>query len=78
MNIAQKYQRNEKKNHYLLGGLLICYECKHKIGVKNGRNSHRYMNRKNSKLGLCTSYAFNYDSLEKNFAIHKRAVFEYR
>lgn len=36
------------------------------------------MNRKNSKLGLCTSYAFNYDSLEKNFAIHKRAVFEYR
>ncbi|MCI9016914.1 MAG: hypothetical protein HFJ53_07115 [Clostridia bacterium] len=56
----------------------MCYECKHKIGVKNGRNSHRYMNRKNSKLGLCTSYAFNYDSLEKNFAIHKRAVFEYR
>ena len=36
MNIAQKYQRNEKKNNYLLDGLLICYECKHKIGVKNG------------------------------------------
>ena len=79
MNIAQKYQRNEKKNHYLLGGLLICYECKHKIGVKNGRNSHRYMicnyYRKNSKLGLCTSHGFNYDSLEEKILQYIKELF---
>ena len=79
MNIAQKYQRNEKKNKYLLDGLLICYECKHKIGIKNGRNSHRYMvcnyYRKNSKLGLCTSHGFNYDTLEEKILRHIKELF---
>lgn len=79
MNISQKYQRNEKKNHYLLDGLLICYECKHKIGVKNGRNSHRYMvcnyYRKNSKLGLCTSHGFNYDTLEEKILQYIKELF---
>ncbi|MCI8620778.1 MAG: recombinase family protein [Clostridia bacterium] len=79
MSISQKYQRNEKKNHYLLEGLLICYECKHKIGVKNGKNSHRYMvcnyYRKNSKLGLCTSHGFNYDTLEEQILQYMREVF---
>ena len=79
MNIAQKYQRNEKKNKYLLDGLLICYECKHKIGIKNGRNSHRYMvcnyYRKNSKLGLCTSHGFSYDCLEEKILRHIKELF---
>ena len=79
MNISQKYQRNEKKNHYLLDGLLICYECKHKIGVKNGRNGHRYMvcnyYRKNSKLGLCTSHGFNYDDLEEKILKYIKELF---
>jgi len=79
MNITQKYQRNEKKNHYLLDGLLICYECKHKIGVKNGKNSHRYMvcnyYRKNSKLGLCTSHGFSYDDLEERILNYIKELF---
>lgn len=79
MNIAQKYQRNEKKNHYLLDGLLICYECKHKIGIKSGKNSHRYMvcnyYRKNSKLELCTSHGFNYDRLEEKILQYIKDLF---
>ena len=69
MVIVQKYNRNEKKYKFLLDGLLICYECKHKIGVrarKNGRLDMVCNNyRRNSKLGLCTSHGFSYESLEK-------------
>ena len=66
---SQNYNRNEKKHNFLLDGLLVCYECKHKIGVrarKNGRLDMICNNyRRNSKLGLCTSHGFNYEQLEK-------------
>ena len=69
MVITQNYNRNEKIHHFLLDGLLVCYECKHKIGVrarKNGRLDMICNNyRRNSKLGLCTSHGFNYETLEK-------------
>ena len=69
MIITQNYNRNEKKHHFLLDGLLVCYECKHKIGVrarKNGRLDMICNNyRRNSKLRLCTSHGFNYEQLEK-------------
>ena len=69
MLTTQSYNRNEKKHQFLLDGLLVCYECKHKIGVrarKNGRLDMICNNyRRNSKLGLCTSHGFNYETLEK-------------
>lgn len=69
MVIVQKYNRNEKKHKFLLDGLLFCYECKHKIGVrarKDGRYDMICNNyRRNSKLNLCTSHGFNYEKLEK-------------
>ena len=69
MVIAQNYNRNEKKHHFLLDGLLVCYECKHKIGVRARKNERLDMicnnYRRNSKLGLCTSHGFNYEQLEK-------------
>ena len=69
MVIAQNYNRNEKKHNFLLDGLIVCYECKHKIGVrarKNGRLDMICNNyRRNSKLGVCTSHGFNYELLEK-------------
>ena len=69
MVITQNYNQNKKKHHFLLDGLLVCYECKHKIGVrarKNGRLDMICNNyRRNSKLGLCTSHGFNYEQLEK-------------
>ena len=69
MIITQSYNRNEKKHHFLLDGLLVCYECKHKIGVRTRKNGRLDMicnnYRRNSKLGLCTSHGFNYEQLEK-------------
>ncbi len=69
MIISQNYNRNEKKHHFLLDGLLVCYECKHKIGVRTRKNGRLDMicnnYRRNSKLGLCTSHGFNYEQLEK-------------
>ena len=66
---SQNYNRNEKKHHFLLDGLLVCYECKHKIGLRTRKNGRLDMicnnYRRNSKLGLCTSHGFNYEQLEK-------------
>lgn len=70
MVIVQKYNRNEKKHKFLLDGLLLCYECKHKIGVRGKKNGYMFMicnnYRRNSKLGLCTSHGFSYEALERN------------
>ena len=69
MVIVQNYNRNEKKNTFLLDGLLFCYECKHKIGVRGEKKGRYYMvcnnYRRNSKLGLCTSHGFSYNNLEE-------------
>ena len=79
MVIVQKYNRNEKKYKFLLDGLLICYECKHKIGVrarKNGRLDMVCNNyRRNSKLGLCTSHGFSYEALEKSIIQYIKELF---
>ena len=54
----------------VLDGLLYCYECKHKISICKPRKSDNrtYMAcnyyRMYSKLNVCTSHGFNYDSLE--------------
>ena len=79
MLITQSYNRNEKKHQFLLDGLLVCYECKHKIGVrarKNGRLDMICNNyRRNSKLGLCTSHGFNYELLEKMVIEYIKSLF---
>ena len=80
MIIVQKYNRNEKKHKFLLDGLLFCYECKHKIGVKIRENGKLDMvcnnYRRNSKLGLCTSHGFNYDELENQVLKYIRQLFQ--
>ena len=43
MVIVQKYNRNEKKHKFLLDGLLFCYECKHKIGVRSKKNGYMFI-----------------------------------
>lgn len=79
MIIVQNYNRNEKKHHFLLDGLLICYECKHKIGVRTRKNGRLDMicnnYRRNSKLGLCTSHGFNYEQLEKMVLEYMKNLF---
>ena len=80
MIIVQKYNRNEKKHNFLLDGLLICYECKHKIGVKIRENGKLDMvcnnYRRNSKLGLCTSHGFSYEKLEIQVLEYIRQIFQ--
>ena len=77
--IVQRYNRNEKKHKFLLDGLLVCYECKHKIGVRGKKNGYMFMicnnYRRNSKLGLCTSHGFSYDALEKNILKYIKNLF---
>lgn len=79
MAIVQRYNRNEKKNKFLLDGLMVCYECKHKIGVRGKKNGYMFMicnnYRRNSKLGLCTSHGFSYDALEKNILQYIKNIF---
>lgn len=79
MVIVQRYNRNEKKNKFLLDGLMVCYECKHKIGVRGKKNGYMFMicnnYRRNSKLGLCTSHGFSYDALEKNILQYIKNIF---
>ena len=80
MIITQKYLRNEKKHHFLLDGLLVCYECKHKIGVKCKRPGLYFMvcnnYRRNSKIGLCTSHGFSYNTLEIQVLEYIRELFK--
>ena len=79
MVITQKYNRTEKKHHFLLDGLLICYECKHTIGVRTGKNGKLDMicnnYRRNSKLKLCTSHGFSYEKLERLVLEYIRNMF---
>lgn len=79
MVIVQKYNRNEKKHKFLLDGLLFCYECKHKIGVRGKKNGSMFMicnnYRRNSKLGLCTSHGFSYEALEKGILQYIKNLF---
>ena len=80
MVIVQKYNRNEKKHEFLLDGLLFCYECKHKIGIRARKNGKLDMvcnnYRKNSILGLCTSHGFNYEKLESQVLKYIRGLFQ--
>ena len=79
MVIVQTYNRNEKKNTFLLDGLLFCYECHHKIGVRGKKNGHYYMvcnnYRRNSKLNLCTSHGFSYENLEQTVLSYIKNLF---
>lgn len=79
MVMVQRYNRNEKKHKFLLDGLLFCYECKHKIGVRTRKNGKLDMvcnnYRRNSKLGLCTSHGFSYEALEKSIIQYIKNLF---
>lgn len=79
MVITQNYNRNEKKHKFLLDGLLFCYECKHKIGVRCKKNGYKTMvcnnYRRNSKLGICTSHGFNYEKLENMVLKYVKGLF---
>lgn len=82
MVIVKKYERHEKKNHNLLDGLLYCYECGYKIGIKKDTRSNKYFTicnnyRRNSKLKICTCHGFSYDNLEDKILNYLKELFRY-
>ena len=79
MKITQQYARNEKKNFILLDNLMICYECKHKMGIKKGKNNCINMlcsyYRRFSRLKVCTAHGFNYNKFEITVLNYIRKLF---
>ena len=70
-----------KKNYTLLDGLLYCYECGHKIGIKKDTRSGKYFTicnnyRRNSKLKICTCHGFNYGYLEDKALNYIKNLFQ--
>lgn len=79
MKITQAYTRNEKKNFVLLDGLMFCYECKHKMGLKK-ESENRFSTicnyyRRFSKLNICTSHQFSYNRVEEKVIGYLKQLF---
>lgn len=80
MSLAKKYERDKKIHYFLLDGLLVCYECKHTIGIRVRTKDNYYSlvcnnYRRNTKLHLCTSHGFSYAKLEENVIRIVRELF---
>ena len=68
--LTKNVKRPEKKNNYLLDGLLYCGDCQHRISIryqKKYQKSYTTCNyyRTYSKYHLCTSHTNNYETIEK-------------
>ena len=63
-------QRDDKKEVFLLDGLLKCADCNHSISIRARRSNGKstticnYYRKYSTKYGLCTSHGFDYDTLE--------------
>ena len=58
---------------------MVCYECKHKIGVKKDRNNWGMIcsyYRRFSKLKVCTAHGFNYTKFENTILTYLREFFK--
>lgn len=69
--LPKQKQRSDKKEYFLLDGLLKCADCGHNIGIrarrKNGKTTTvcNYYRKYKVEYNLCTNHGFNYDTLEK-------------
>lgn len=68
--IPRQRQRNDKKEYFLLDGLLQCADCCHNIGIRSRRKNGKattvcnYYRKYKAEYNLCTSHGFDYDTLE--------------
>ena len=71
--LPQQKQREDKKEEFLLDGLLRCGDCGHNIGIrarnKNGKSYTicNFYRRFKKKLEMCTPHGNDYDKLEAGF-----------
>lgn len=69
--LPKQKQRNDKKEYFLLDGILKCADCGHNIGIRprraNGKTSTvcNYYRKYKVEYNLCTNHGFDYDTLEK-------------
>ena len=69
--LPKQHQRNDKKELFLLDGLLKCADCSHNIGIRarraNGKSTTvcNYYRKYNKDFRLCTAHGFDYDTLER-------------
>lgn len=69
--LPKQHQRNDKKELFLLDGLLKCADCGHNIGIRarraNGKSTTvcNYYRKYNKDFRLCTAHGFDYDTLEQ-------------
>lgn len=68
-------QRKDKRETFLLDGLLKCADCGHNIGIRSRRANGKtttvcnYYRKYKAEYNLCSSHGFDYDTLE-NSIIH--------
>lgn len=78
--MPKQHQRNDKKEYFLLDGLLVCADCGHNIGIRarraNGKSTTvcNYYRKYNKNSRLCTSHGFDYDTLEQGVENEIRKV----
>ncbi len=69
--LPKQHQRNDKKELFLLDGLLKCADCGHNISIRarraNGKSTTvcNYYRKYNKDFRLCTAHGFDYDTLEQ-------------
>ncbi len=69
--LPKQNQRTDKKELFLLDGLLKCADCNHNIGIRPRRNNGKsttvcnYYRTNTKTRHFCTSHGLDYDSLEK-------------
>lgn len=68
--LPKQKQRNDKKEYFLLDGILKCADCGHNIGIRarraNGKTTTvcNYYRKFKVEYNLCTNHGFDYDTLE--------------
>jgi DNA invertase Pin-like site-specific DNA recombinase len=79
--LPKQHQRNDKKEYFLLDGLLKCADCGHNIGIRARRSNGKattvcnYYRKFKTAENVCTNHGFDYDSIEKGVIVEiKKAM----
>ena len=67
--VREKMNKKIHSNKKLFNSILYCYECKHKLSIRKGRNNKFYLccnyYRSNLKKHVCSSHGFSYNCFIK-------------
>lgn len=67
--VQEKMNKKTHSNKKIFNSILYCFECKHKLSVRKGRNNKFYLccnyYRSNLKKQVCSSHGFSYNCFIK-------------